>query len=166
MSPTDSKRTGNGIPAYQNVPFTSPLSLNDIFKDSIRKVQAQYDQTRFILRCENLPFSFGKKEELEELFRLLLSMIPAGAPGQRVFLHVDCVEQSGDVMDLLLEEGLKRYVIRFHTNISTDTQWESLNQAALAHCRQILSIHRGSLQVNQIAQTGYLFCITLPGKIQ
>ena len=84
----------------------------------------------------------------------------------RLFLYVDCEEDSGDIIDMSLEEGFKRYNIKFHTNVTTHDKWKLANSQALINCRQVLSNHNGTLVVNDISSTGCLFTVLLPGKIE
>jgi hypothetical protein len=122
---------------------------------------------QLIVRCEALPKIQGNFNEMLKLFDHLLSMILSHhQKTSRLFLYVDCEEESNDVIDMSLEEGFKRYTIKFHTNITTQGNWKLLNNQALVSCQQILSNHSGNLAVNEISKTGCLFSVLLPGKIE
>lgn len=143
------------------------LSLNDILQESLKKAQVQVDKVKLIVRCETLPQMKADREEMVNLFDNLLAMIlnhPANAA--RLFLYIDNEEDNSDVIDMTLEEGFKRYFIKFHTNITTQESWKLVNSERLITCRQILSRHNGNLAVNDISSTGCLFSVLLPGKIE
>jgi hypothetical protein len=143
------------------------LSLNGVLQESLKKAQIQVDKAQLIVRCETLPQVKADYDEMVKLFDELLGMILNYPPNtSRLFLYVDCEEDSSDVIDMKLEEGLKRYIIKFHTNITTHNNWKLVNSQALINCRQILSKHNGNLAVNDISSAGCLFSVSLPGKIE
>lgn len=143
------------------------LDLNIVLKASLKKAQSQLDHLELIVRCEALPQIKADHEEIMKLFDDLLGMILSHPPQtSQLFLYVGCEEDSGDVIDMTLEEGLKRYTIKFHTNVTTHENWKLINSQCLVKCRQILSRHNGNLAVNEIRNTGCLFSVSLPGKIE
>ncbi len=143
------------------------LDLNIVLKESLKKVQSEVHKLQLIVRCESLPKIKADREEATKLFDDLLRMILNHPPQtSRLFLYVDCEEDSGDVMDMTLEEGFKRYIIKFHTNVTTHGNWKLINSQSLMNCRQILSGYNGNLAVNEISKTGCLFSLSLQGKIE
>ena len=143
------------------------LSLNDALQESLKKGQAQVDKAQLIVRCEVLPRIKAGHDEMVKLFDDLLGMILKHSPNtSRLFLYIDCEEDNNDVIDMTLEEGLKRYVIKFYTNITTHSNWKLVNSEVLINCRQTLSRHNGNLAANDISGTGCLFSVLLPGKIE
>jgi len=143
------------------------LDLNTVLKESLKKVQSEVRQLQLIVRCESLPQIKADYEETVRLFDDLLHMIFNHPPQtSRLFLYVDCEEDYGDVIDMTLEEGFKRYIIKFHTNVTTHGNWKLINNQALINCRQILSRYNGNLAVNEISKTGCLFSLSLQGKIE
>jgi hypothetical protein len=143
------------------------VSLNNVLKESLKKVQARVDHLQLIIRCETLPQIKAEHGEMVKLFDGLLGMILNSAPQiSKLFLYVDCEEVSDHAREMNSQEGLKRYVIKFHTNVSTHDNWKLVNSQALATCRQILSNYHGTLAVNEISRTGCLFSFSLPGKIE
>lgn len=145
----------------KNIHHTSPLSLNDIFRESMKKAQAQVDNLQVIVRCENLPQVHGSRNEMLQLFDNLLGMILNHPPrNSKLFLYVDCEEaETGS-------NNEKQYTIKFNTNIDTHENWKVINSQALVNCRQILSTHHGTLVVNNISSSGCLFILSLPGKME
>lgn len=143
------------------------LSLNDVLQESLKKAQAQVDKAQLIVRCETLPHVRIEHGEMMKVFDDLLNMIlNQSLPPSRQFLYVDCEEGMRDVIDMSLSEGMKRYVIKLHTNITTHDNWKLVNSKVLMNCKQILSRHSGNLVVNDISSTGCLFSVSLPGKIE
>ena len=154
----------NTLPKKQ---FTGFFSLNEILKVSLKKVQTQIDNVQLIMRCENLPQIKTDYDEMVQLIDDLLKIILDYSPNaSQLFLYIDCEEDNSDVIDMTLAEGYKRYIIKFHTNISTHENWKSFNSKALVNCRQILSRHNGNFAVNDLGSTGCLFSISLPGKME
>jgi light-regulated signal transduction histidine kinase (bacteriophytochrome) len=143
------------------------LSLNDVLRESLKKVQAKVDNLQLIVRCENLPQIKTSSGDLPTLFDDLLGMILNHPPtSSKLFLYIDCEEETTDLIDMPLEEGFKRYIIKFFTNVHTHENWKLVNSQTLVNCRQILSNHNGTLVVNDISSTGCLFSVTLPGKFE
>lgn len=141
------------------------ISLNDVFKESMKKLQAEVDKLNLVVRCDSLPSIEANKKQMELLFDTLISLLSGNPPqGSRLFLYVDCNEEKNEVMDLSLKQDSKNYMIRFHTNIPSDMQWKEKNAEALSRCSQILSACNGTFAVNNVAHTGCLFSLTLPGK--
>jgi len=155
---------------YNTLQKKSPdnlLLLNHVLKESLKKAQAQVDHLQLIVRCETLPQIKADHNEMIKLFDGLLSIILNSSPqSSRLFLYVDCEDVADDVVDMNWGEGFKRYIIKFHTNVSTHGNWKLVNSQALINCRQILSSHNGTLVVNEINSTGCLFSFSLPGKIE
>jgi hypothetical protein len=146
-------------------PAQNLLSLNDIFRESLKKAQATVDSVHTIVRCENLPQIKGNHEDVATFFDLLLSTIFNHPPaGSRLFLYVDCNEYNEKPEDSILPFGSKRYLLKFHTNVATSKSWHATNDNTIAICKQILSNLNGNLVVNNVSSTGCLFAVTLPGK--
>jgi hypothetical protein len=102
-----------------------------------------------------------------KLFDDLLGMILNHPPrASRLFLYVDCEEGYSDVIDMNVEKGFERYIIKFHTNVTTHDNWKLVNSQTLVNCRQILSKYNANLAVNEISKTGCLFSLSLQGKIE
>jgi light-regulated signal transduction histidine kinase (bacteriophytochrome) len=143
------------------------LNLNTVLKESLKKAQSQIDNLQLIVRCESLPQIKADHDDMVGLFDNLLGMIlNHHSQTLRLFLYVDCEEASVDVIDMNIEEGFKRFTIKFHTNVTTHDNWKLVNSQALVNCRQILSRHNGNLAVNEISKTGCLFSVSLQGKIE
>ncbi|MGZ3975597.1 MAG: hypothetical protein ACXVMI_15110 [Flavisolibacter sp.] len=143
------------------------LSLNQVLQVSLKKAQAQVDRVKLIVRCETLPHVKAAQDDMVRLFDGLLGMIlNSGQGNPRLFLYIDCEEDTSDLIDMNLGPDLKRYFIRFQTNIVAHDNWKLVNSQSLIGCRQILSRHNGNLAVNDISSSGCLFSVSLPGKIE
>lgn len=143
------------------------LSLNEMLQESLKKAQTQVDKAQLIVRCESLPFIQADHDEMVRLLDDLIGMILNQPPNtSRLFLYVDCEETDTDLIDMTIKEGFKKYLIKFHTNITTHENWKLVNSQALMNCRQILSRHNGNLVVNDVSSTGCLFSVSLPGKLE
>ena len=123
----------------------------------------------FILRADKLPHVQGKEEIFLHLFGELISMILNHPPqNSKLFLYITCKEQppDADTIDLRLIESFKLFKIDFHTNITSDDQWINLYKANLAKCSLLVQQAGNSFSFFPICNTGCLFSISLPGKIQ
>lgn len=167
MSVVDSTFPEREFNTVRNVQIPTLVSLNEVFRDSLRKAQAGSVPLQMIIRCESLPRIKTHSSEMSLLFDSLLGMILNHPPNtSQLFLYVDCEEMNGDIIDMTLAEGFKRYTIKFFTNVTTNENWKVVNSQALINCRQILSRHSGTLVVNEISSAGCLFSVSLPGKIE
>lgn len=143
------------------------LSLNEVLQISLKKAQVQVEKSKLIVRSETLPSINSDLDEMVKLFDGLLGMILNSAPeNARLFLYIDCEEDTSDVVDMTIDRGLRRYFIKFHTNVIAHDSWKLVNSQALITCRQILSRHSGNLAVNDVSSSGCLFSVWLPGKIE
>jgi hypothetical protein len=138
------------------------LSLNEIFKESMKKAHAGQQGLNLIMRCESLPLVKAQRGEMETVFTTLIRLIlQHPVTGSKRFLYIDCEER---IQKQQLQKDQKQYLIKFHTNGSTNDNWKEANRVSIDKCEKILSAHHGSLTVNNIDHTGCLFCISLPGK--
>ena len=163
MSITDRHLSGRTYNFKNFYPLTM-LSLNEMFKESMRKIMAKTSSLKLITRCDNLPDIRGNKEDVLILFEELIRMIVSDstAPAQ-LFLYIDCEEIKVD-KPKHFSEGFNSYIIKFRTNISTTKNWESKHEMTLTKCREIVSAHNAIFLVNSSKQSGCIFSITIPGK--
>lgn len=167
MPPTESIIPDQGQDRTIPVKYTNLLSLNDLFRESMKLVQLQYGQLNTITRCDGLPTIRGEKEEIMQLFEMIISMIFLSPhSGPRLFLHVDCVEEPSKKEILQNRDGWKIFNIRFNTNIVADQAWLQKNENDLARCNRIVSSHNAIFVINHINHKGCLCSIAVPGKFQ
>ena len=137
------------------------LSLNDIFKESMGKVQSELGRINPIVRCENLPQVRGSKQDISQAFEDLIRMIMTSPAGEgKLYLFLECAE----INDGEVPEGFKSYTIRFRTNILPAENWRDLHEHILDRVRKIFSLNQAVFVVNSTNTNGCLFSISLPGK--
>ena len=164
MSITDRNLSGRTYDIKKFYPLTM-LSLNEMFRESMHRINAERPSLKIITRCENLPNIKGNKEDVLVLFEELIRIIITDntAPS-KLYLFIDCEEIKVENQSQHLSEGFNTYTIKFRTNISPSNNWEAENKMALSKCREIVSAHNAIFFVNSSNQTGCIFSITLPGK--
>jgi hypothetical protein len=161
MSVSDSHLFNRTYDTKNFYPLTV-FSLNEIFKESMSKVQSELSQANIIVRCENLPQITGNRQEISEAFETLIRMILRRPSGDaKLYLFLDCAETSGAGTS---DAGSKSYTIKFRTNILPGENWEDLHRHSLDRCRKILLVHQAVFLVNSNNANGCLFSISLPGK--
>ena len=161
MSSTDFAFPGNDTGfVIQRAGFTT-ISLNQLFKAALKKIQDASQRAEIIVRCESLPDVEGNSQQLSLFFETLLGLIlePSMNTG-KLFIYLHCEEDKR----YLPGNNSKTYHIRFHTNLGCDQSWKERTEKSVMLCRQILTDHGGSFMVNNINNTGCLFSIILPGK--
>lgn len=167
MPAVDSTIPGNSFNTLDIQSGYPLVALNEILRETLKKAQADIDHLQLIVRCENLPFVKANYDEAVQLFDDLLGMILKHSPGSaRLFLYIDCEEDTTDIIDMMQDAGFKRFNIKFHTNITTHEHWKLMNSHLLIRCRQTLARFNGSLVVNDISNAGCLFSVSLPGKTE
>lgn len=139
-----------------------PVNLNEVWRQSLKKNEALLRNTSVTVRCELLPQVEGDLRQFETLFDQLLSLILGNPPvGSRLFLYVDCHEE---IVGEKNGAELKKWTLRFSTNIPANEEWRQANQPMLQECEQIVTRHNGEFTVNRIQNTGCLFVLNLYGK--
>jgi hypothetical protein len=166
MSVADSAVPGK----YQEIknPISSgfTVSLNDVFRESLRKVESILSKDNLIVRCDSLPQVSASREELRQVFDMVMDVIFASASRTRLFLHVGCSEINWEDEQPAALKNMKRYQIRIQTNINTDKGWKDRHRNALDRCEQTLSRIDGTLSVNPVSNSGCSFTLTVPGKLE
>ena len=117
---------------------------------------------------DSLPLVNGNQEYITCLFDTLMSMVFSHPPGNsKLFLYVKCFPETvdSDVMDLRVKADSTLFKIEIYSNITTDKNWEILYQEKLAECSLQATNMSGSFSFSPITNTGCLFSLTLPGKI-
>src|SRR5215212_9454795 len=139
MSLAESSFTNKNYSALKSPGPHNFISLNGLFNESMRKAQTHLQNLNVIVRCEFLPDIKGDKGEMTILLDTLISLVVSHpSAGSKLFLYVDCeAENSSDVLDLSLEEGCKRYLIKFYSNILSNENWKEYNKDLLVKCQYI-----------------------------
>jgi hypothetical protein len=139
--------------------------LNEIFRNVLNKYVLDRG---IIFRLDKLPLINGNHEYVTCLFDTLMSMVVNHPPvNSKLFLYIKCIPEKvdSDVMDLRVTGGSALYKIEIYSNITTDKNWEMSYQEKLAECSSQATNISGSLSFSPITNTGCLFSLTLPGKI-
>lgn len=143
------------------------VSLTEAFKDVLQRYSSLESKNAVILRMDALPCIEGTRDEIVQWCDHLLSMILNHPPlNSRLFLYIKCEEdKAAGNTDTSLGNGFKRYNLCIHTNISTCEDWRVLYREKLDECTLIARRHHASFLCNHISNTGCLFTLTLPGKL-
>jgi light-regulated signal transduction histidine kinase (bacteriophytochrome) len=153
--------TYESVVSRQAAPAVS-VSLNEVWKQSLKKNEAAVKNSNVIVRCALLPQVNGQPQLLEKLFDSLVSLILSNPPsGSRLFLYVDCREEEEETKS----SGAKNFILRFCANIIADEQWQRNSQLVLDECEAIVRLHNGGFAMNPIQSTGGLFVLSFNGKI-
>lgn len=140
----------------------SNISLNDIFRESMKKTRAECP-VDIIVRCESLPIIPGAENHFSELFDNLIGLIfDMSVTANRLFLFVECEEETGSTGPF--SKIYRDYIIRFHSNFLADNEWKQKNALRLSRCNEIVLNYEGSFIVNSINNTGCLFILKLPAN--
>lgn len=139
--------------------------LNEIF----RNVLNQYIlEQGIIFRLDKLPMVNGNQEYVTCLFDALISMVVNHPPANsKLFLYVKCSREKvdNDIIDLSVTDGTSLFKIEVYSNITTDKNWETLYKDKLEDCSLQATKISGRFSFSPITNTGCLFSLTLPGKI-
>lgn len=162
-NPTETERSATTeiqLPAADET-----VALDDILKQVFKEEKIGLQHLQAIVRCDALPQVAGSASQLTSLIRCIIKMILNHPPdGTKLFLYVKC--SKARVEDEQVKAlGFSTYEINFHTNIRGDEHWQRQYAGELAACHDICQGFAGSLVVHPITNTGCLFTVTLPGKI-
>lgn len=143
-------------------PGALSVSLNEVWRQSLKKNEGLLRNTSVTVRCDLLPQVDGDPRQLQTLFDRLLSLILSNPPvGSRLFLYVDCQEEILDEED---GKSTKKWTLRFSTNIPAGEEWKQAHEPVWQECEKIVNRHSGAFTVNRIQNTGCLFVMNLYGK--
>lgn len=150
----DEHRTGNLI------------NLNEVFQRSLELNHQGINKSAPVIRCDNLPYVNGDPGQMLKLFNLLLQMVLSKLPTAcSSFIYIKCELEKEDVIDMTIEAGFKKYCIYIFSNTLHIKEWIENFQQELTELKNICSNINGSFKENTSSETGCLFTITLPGKI-
>src|SRR4051794_38262757 len=94
------------------------LSLNDIFRESMRKIQQLFPRVKIIVRCESLPVIKGNQQDIFQAFEELIGLIfLQSTTTAQLYLYIDCEDEEQLSEQEIITEGFKNYKIKFRTNI-------------------------------------------------
>jgi hypothetical protein len=151
----------------QTTQLIEAVNLTEIFQIALQKHLSVSDRNSIISRLDKLPVVNGNKEQLLLLCNNIITMINRPVQGNsKLFLYIRCEEQQDkEIMDLRADNGFKMYSICLFTNMSTDENWMLLHKEKLEECALLVQKNKGSFQYNLITDSGCLFSLTFPGKL-
>lgn len=144
----------------------SPAKLvdtNSVLRKAIQKLSPEV-RSEVVLRCDELVQLQCSEENIEKVFSQLLQLITGAKPAEKkLFLHITCFKEMKKEKETIAL-GLKRYIIQFHTNVTLHSPWIQEAENRISTIASLLPPFGGSLQVNQLKNSGCVFSISLPGK--
>jgi hypothetical protein len=141
------------------------IDLNPVMQQALRRMQRSGRHLEVIVRCEHLPVMNTVRADMEAVFSSLVSIIgEKAATDCRRFLYIGCSEEHKDI-SADLTNGYKRFLLQFHSNVSTDARWKEVHSDVLESCSQLLKKFQADLTVYEVKNTGCLFSISLLGKL-
>lgn len=142
------------------------VDLNQVLQTTFTIVKPRLASLQTIIRCDALPVVEGSIQTFHLLFRNMIDMIINYPPvSSKLFIYIKCERSDQEVIDLTLPAGYGRYEISFHTNINNRGDWEKANYDKLAECRFLSETCIGSFTSHSISNTGCLFTLKVPGKL-
>lgn len=155
-----------GIARLENsAALFSPATFVDTNKVLRKAIQTLSPDLRneVVLRCDDMAHLQGVEENIEQAFTQLLQLIAAEkATDKKLFLHITCFHDD-KAPEETIDNGLQRYIVQFHTNISLSVTWLQEAESRINGIASLL-LPFGKLQVNQLKNSGCVFSISLPGK--
>lgn len=141
------------------------VRLDEVVREALRDRIGGLGAHQLVARCEDLPEVTASRVALRDLFgHLLDSILCPVRTDKRYFLHVDCRERPAPQGAEALRGGQVWYDLLLQANVCSNTQWQLAQQDRIEASRSILAGLGGKLTVNEVAQAGCLYIITLPGK--
>ena len=139
------------------------VDTNQLLQKAIQKLPTEI-RSEIALRCDELAKLQITSEAMEDAFTQLLRMIVDEREiGGKLFLHITCSHENKEERGAITN-GLSRFLIQFHTNLTPHAAWMQDAESRINRIASILLPFGGSLQVNQLKNSGCVFCIALPGK--
>ena len=165
MSVHDSHRLNKTQSEYSTT-FFSQVTLVDtnmILRKAIQKLSPEI-RNEVVLRCDELVRLQCAEENIDLAFTQLLQLIADAKPSdKKLFLHITCFQETRKEKETIAL-GLQRYTIQFHTNVSLHAAGAQEVEYRINSIASLLPPFGGSLQVNQLKNSGCVFSISLPGK--
>lgn len=141
-----------------------PISMNDVIQKVLLHYQSLIARGDLVVRCEALPAVIGEENKLVHAFDKLFSgIINDSRAGLRQYLHIACIEQDSEVMDLTTPSGFKNYLIEFRTNlrcVASDPEQETLNEL-----KSEMQQNSALLEVSVTEAENCLYRVLISGKL-
>jgi len=138
------------------------VDKNAVLQRVLQRLEAEA-RSKLVLRCADLPMTAVEEESLEGLFCGLLQMILQKRDEvATLFLHISCATEE---QTPLARSGSAFFTVQFKTNIIPCTNWFDRNKDRLDELEATVASYRGKLVVNKFKSSGYIFSVSLPGKV-
>ncbi|MEP6847137.1 MAG: hypothetical protein ABI861_14090 [Panacibacter sp.] len=141
------------------------VDLNNIVKECISDFGNEFLQLKAIFRYDLLPCIPSSKDKIVTLFSNIINSIIQHPPISTKLLVYVRSQLQPEIMDLSLPEGFENFSITVYTNITANDQWRNKNEGLIAQCASIVKGIGGQLTCYNIATTGCLYTLQVPGKI-
>ena len=152
--------------AHKSAPlyfFPTLVDANALLQKAIHRLPLEMRQ-QIILRCDELAKLHATEETIENVFSELFQLIVGKkAPDAKLYLHITCSQEDKAGEETIVFD-VQRFLIQFHTNITPHAAWMLEIGPRINHMASMLHPFGGSLLVNQLKNSGCVFCIALPGK--
>jgi len=142
------------------------LDLNVIVAEQLASFKEDLDHLKAIIRYDVLPCINGSRGKVSHLFSNIISSIVKYPPAlTKLIVYFRSQEASPEVMDLTLPDGFKLFTISIFTNIQATENWRLKNSTLIADCAAIIKSLEGTFATHFIVNTGCLYALHLPGKM-
>jgi hypothetical protein len=142
------------------------INLNQVFQTSLELYKETINKSAPVIRCDTLPFVYGDSVQMLKLFNLLFKMVLLNLPATtNLFIYIKCELEKEDVIDMTMKNGINKFNISLFSNTIHIKEWLNNFQQELAELKKICFNFSGSFKEHSSSQTGCLFTICLPGKI-
>jgi hypothetical protein len=157
---------GNIQPEPNGAP-EKEVNLNEVVHNNLVARRQKIEDLQAIIRYDALPVIKGDALMVSKTFSMILNSILDHPPaGTKLFIYIKCEKEKSEIMDLSLGKDFQYFALSIFTNITTDAHW---HQAQQQHVEDIkTAIHQlfGSFNCHAITNTGCLYHMVLPGKLQ
>ena len=138
------------------------VNLNELIHQALKPFMVAGRNKDVIVRCSDMPFLKGDRDLVRGALNDLVRMMMQAPGSSKRFLHVKCRELPPVTRH---RPDFSAFLIEFHTNLYTDTNWKQLHQETIISCQERLLTCNAKLMVHDLLTSGCLFSISLQGKI-
>ncbi len=143
------------------------VNLNEIVQNNLIARRHKIEDLQAIIRYDVLPLVNGDALRFSKMFTLILNSILDHPPaGTKLFIYIKCEKDKSEILDLSLPEDFQHFAVSVYTNITTDASWQQLQQQHVEDINSMVQAVNGSFSHHSIVNTGCLYQMKLPGKLQ
>lgn len=142
------------------------VNMNEVVQYHLISRRQQIEALQAIIRFDALPQVSASREAISKMVNLIFNSILDFPPaGTKLLIYIKCEPENPEIMDLSLPEGFQQYAISVYTNIITDEAWQQAQQQPLTEMQTLAEGAAGTFSSYNIAKTGCLYSLLLPGKL-